>query len=120
MRHPTPFQTQLHNFSARNSYVTPPPCSNGNLPNIQTYNGQTVEEQNYSVREQVTSPRPNHTDRVMLTARRRQEHQSLENLSINDAMKIQFAPQRKFTNTFTHLPNACEDQSSQLTAVNNP
>ena len=95
--HLTPSQTQLHNLSARNSYVTPPPCSNGNLPNIQTYNGQTVEEQNYSVREQVTTPRPNHTDRVMLTARRRQEHQSPENLSINDTMKIQFAPQREFT-----------------------
>ena len=79
IRHLTPSQTQLHNFSARNSYVTPPPCSNGNLPNIQTYYGQTVEEQNYSVREQVTTPRPNHTDRVMLTARRRQEHQSPEN-----------------------------------------
>ena len=33
-------------------------------------------------------------------------------------MKIQFAPQREITNTFTHSPNACEDQSSQLTAGN--
>lgn len=120
IRHLAPSQTQLHNFSARNSYVIPPLCSNGNLANIQTYNGQTVEEQNYSVREQVTTPRPNNTDGVMLKALRRQEHQSPENSSISDAMTIQFVPQREFINTFTHSPNACEDQSSQLTAVNNP
>ena len=35
-------------------------------------------------------------------------------------MTTQFIPQREFTNTFTHSPNACEDQNSQLTAVNNP
>ena len=115
-----PSQTQLHNFSARNSYETPPLSSNGNLANIQTYSGQTVEERNYIVREQVTTPPPNNTGQVMLTALRRQEHQSPESSSINDAMTIQFVPQRDFTNTFTHSPNACEDQSSQLTAVHNP
>ena len=72
IRQLAPSQTQLHNFSARNSYMTPPLCSNRNLANIQTYNGQTVEEQNYSVKEQVTTPHPNNTDQVMLMALRRQ------------------------------------------------
>ena len=105
-------------FSARNSYVMPPLCSNGNLANIQTYNGQSVDEQNYSVREQVTTPRPNNTG-VMLKVRtpndkNTKEHQSPENSFISDAMTIQFILQREFTNTFTHSPNACENKSSQL------
>ena len=118
IRHLAPSQTQLHNFSARNSYVTPPLCSN--LPNIQTYYGRAVEEPNYIAREKVTTHPPNSNDRVMLTALRRQEHQIPESSSINDAMMIQLVQQRELTNTCTHSPNACEDQSSQFTAVNNP